>query len=158
VIVIVGLVILIAAAIAAVAGVLGNSGSGHALPHDFAVLGYHVTGSTGTLFLYGIVVGAAGLLGLSLLLAGVRRTSRRARDARRGLRHSRRETAAVSQERDDLIGQRDTARAYTAGTPGNGTTGSGAAPQPGPADGRHSPGVPADAPARSASPANRSWP
>lgn len=136
-IVIVGLVILIAAAIAAVVGVLGNSGSGHALPHDFAVLGYHVTGSTGTLFLYGIVVGAAGLL---------------------GLRHSRQETAAVSQERDDLIGQRGTARAYTVGTPGNGTTGSDAAPQPGPADGRHSPGVPADAPARAASPANRSRP
>jgi hypothetical protein len=159
VIVIVGLVILIAAAIAAVAGVLGNSGSGHALPHDFAVLGYHVTGSTGTLFLYGIVVGAAGLLGLSLLLAGARRTSRRARDARRGLRQSRRETAAVSQERDDLVGQRNTARAYTAGTSGNGTAGgSDAAPQPGPADGRHSPGVPADAPARAASPANRSRP
>ena len=120
-IVIVGLVILIAVAIAAVAGVLGNSGSGHPLPHDFAVLGYHVTGSTGTLFLYGIVVGAAGLLGLSLLLAGARRTSRRGRDARRGLRQSRRETAAVSQERDDLIGQRDTARAQTASTLGNGT-------------------------------------
>ena len=56
--IIVGLVILIAAVIVAVAGVLANSGSGHALPHDFAVLGYHVTGSTGTLFLYGIVVGA----------------------------------------------------------------------------------------------------
>jgi hypothetical protein len=71
---------------------------------------------------------------------------------------SRRETAAVSQERDDLIGQRDTARAYTAGTPGNGTTGSDAAPQPGPADGRHSPGFPTDAPARAASPANGSRP
>jgi hypothetical protein len=97
VIVILGLVILIAALIVAVVGVLSNSGSGHALPHDFAVLGYHVTGSTGTLFLYGIVVGAAGLLGLGLLLAGARRTSRRGRDARRGLRQSRRETAAVRQ-------------------------------------------------------------
>ncbi|HXO23785.1 MAG TPA: GlsB/YeaQ/YmgE family stress response membrane protein, partial [Streptosporangiaceae bacterium] len=44
--------------------------SGHPLTHHFAVFGYHVTGSTGTLFLYGIVVGALGLLGLSLLLAG----------------------------------------------------------------------------------------
>ena len=42
------------------------------------MFGYHVTGSTGTLFLYGIVVGALGLLGPSLLLAGARRTSRRA--------------------------------------------------------------------------------
>jgi len=158
VIIIVGLVILIAAVIAAVAGVLANSGSGHALPHDFAVLGYHVTGSTGTLFLYGIVVGAAALLGLSLLLAGARRTSRRGRDARRGLRQSRRETAAVSQDRDDLIGQRDTARASTASTPGSGTTGSDASAQPGPTDGRPGRGVPADAAAPAESSANGSRP
>ena len=95
-IIIIGLVILIAAVVAGVAGVLSNSGSGHPLTHPFAVFGYHVTGSTGTLFLYGIVVGALGLLGLSLLLAGARRTSRRGREARRGLTQSRRETAAVS--------------------------------------------------------------
>jgi hypothetical protein len=112
-IIIIGLVILVAAVVAGVAGVLSNSGSGHALTHHFAVFGYHVTGSTGTLFLYGIVVGALALLGLSLLLAGARRTSRRGRQARRGLTQSRRETAAVSQDRDDLIGQRETARAYT---------------------------------------------
>jgi hypothetical protein len=41
--------------------------------------------------------------------------------ARRGLRQSRRETAAASQERDDLISERDTARAYTASNLGNGT-------------------------------------
>jgi len=158
VIIIVGLVILIAEVIAAVAGVLANSGSGHALPHDFAVLGYHVTGSTGTLFLYGIVVGAAALLGLSLLLAGARRTSRRGRDARRGLRQSRRETAAVSQDRDDLIGQRDTARASTASTPGSGTAGSDASAQPGPTDGQPGPGVPAGAPAPAESSANGSRP
>ena len=46
-----------------VAGVLGNGGSGHALTHGFAVFGYHVTGSTGTLFLYGIVVGAVACSG-----------------------------------------------------------------------------------------------
>jgi len=119
-IVIIGLVILVAAVVAGVAGVLSNSGSGHALTHPFAVFGYHVTGSTGTLFLYGIVIGALALFGLSLLLAGARRTSRRGREARRGLLQSRRETAAVSQDRDDLISQRDTARAYTASTLGNG--------------------------------------
>ena len=118
-IIIIGLVILIAAVVAGLAGVLSNSGSGHPLTHHFAVLGYHVTGSTGTLFLSGILVGALAMLGLSLLLAGARRTSRRGRQARRGLTQSRRETAAVTQERDDLIGQRETARAYTAGTPGN---------------------------------------
>ncbi len=88
------------------------------------MFGYHVTGSTGTLFLSGIVVGALGLLGLSLLLAGARRTSRRGREARRGLTQSRRETAAVTQDRDDLLGQRETARAYTASTLGDGPAGS----------------------------------
>jgi hypothetical protein len=117
-IIIIGLVILVAAVVAGVAGVLSNGGSGHTVTH-FAVFGYHVTGSTGTLFLYGIVVGALGLFGLSLLLAGARRTSRRGREARHGLRQSCRETAAVSQDRDDLISQRDTARAYTASTLGN---------------------------------------
>jgi len=127
-IIIIGLVILIAAVVAGVAGVLSNSGSGHALTHPFAVFGYHVTGSTGTLFLYGIVVGALALLGLSLLLAGARRTSRRGREARRGLTQSRRETADVSQDRDDLLDQRETARAYTASTLGNRPVASGRGP------------------------------
>jgi hypothetical protein len=120
-IVILGLIVLVGAVIVGVAGVLSNGGSGHALTHGFAVFGYHVTGSTGTLFLYGIVVGAVALAGLSLLLAGARRTSRRGRAARHGLKQSRRETAAISQDRDDLIDQRETARAYTASTLGNGT-------------------------------------
>ena len=111
-IVVIGLVILVAAVIAGVAGVLSNGGSGHALTHPFAVFGYHVTGSTGTLFLYGIVVGAVALFGLSLLLAGARRTSRRGREARRGLKRSRRETAAASQDRDDLLDEREAARLY----------------------------------------------
>jgi len=125
-IIIVGLVFLVAAVVAGVAGVLANSGHTHTVTH-FAVLGYHVTGSTGTLFLYGIVVGALAMLGLSLLLAGARRTSRRGRDARRGLARSHRETAAVRADRDDLISQRDTARAYTASTASNGD-GNAAAP------------------------------
>ena len=97
-IVILGLIILLAAVIIGVAGVLGNGGGAHTLTDDgFAVFGYHVTGSTGTLFLYGIVVGAVALFGLTLLLAGARRTSRRGSAARRGLKQSRRETAAASQ-------------------------------------------------------------
>ena len=120
-IIIIGLVILVAAVVAGVGGVLANSGSGHALTHGFAVFGYHVTGSTGTLFLYGIVVGVAGVLGLGLLLAGARRTSRRGSAARRGLKQSRRETAAATQARDDLIDQREAARAYTASSLGTGT-------------------------------------
>jgi hypothetical protein len=108
-IIIIGLIILVVAAIAGVAAVLGNAGHGHDLTSSFSMLGYHVTGSTGALFLYGIVVGAVAMLGLALLLGGARRSSRRGIVARRSLRQSRRETTAVSQDRDDLIGQRDEA-------------------------------------------------
>jgi hypothetical protein len=115
-IIVIGLVILVAAVVVGVAGVLSNGGSGHALVHPFAAFGYHVTGPTGTLFLYGIVTGAIAVAGLGLLLAGARRTSRRGREARRSLLQSRRETAAVSAARDDLVGQRETARANTGST------------------------------------------
>ena len=118
-IIILGLIIVVAAVVVGVAGVLGN-GSTHGLAHSFSVLGFHVTGS-GTVFLYGMAVGAIALFGLWLLLTGARRTSRRGSAARRGLRQSRhetavsrQETAAVAKDRDELIGQRDTARAYTA--------------------------------------------
>ena len=147
-IVILGLIILVAAVAVGVAGVLGN-GDAHGPAHGFSVLGYHVTGS-GTVFLYGIAVGAVALLGLWLLLAGARHTSRRGSAARRGLSQSRRETAqsreetaAVAKDRDELIGQRDTARAYTASTLGNGApAGNGAPPadlNPGQDDGRGGP-------------------
>lgn len=102
-----GLVILIAAIVVAVAGVVTNSGSGHDLGGSFSVFGYHVTGSTSTLFLCGIIVGAAALLGLALLLSGARRGN----VARRSMRRSRREQTVIDRERDDLVDQRDTARA-----------------------------------------------
>jgi hypothetical protein len=118
-IIIIGLIIFVAAVVVGVAGVFGNGGT-HGLAHGFSVLGYHVTGS-GTVFLYGIAVGVIALFGLWLLLTGARRTARRGSAARRGLKksrqetaQSRQETAAVSKARDDLIDQRDTARAYTA--------------------------------------------
>ena len=107
-IIIFGLVVLLAAVIVGLTGVLSNSGDGHALTDGFAVFGYHITGSTGTLFLYGIVVGAVGLIGLGLLLAGARRTSRRGRIARHDLTESRRETADAYQDRDRLAEQRNT--------------------------------------------------
>jgi hypothetical protein len=47
------------------------------------VTGYRLSGSTGTVFLFGIMVGAVAPLELSLLLAGARRTASRAADARR---------------------------------------------------------------------------
>ncbi|MDA8262228.1 MAG: hypothetical protein M0Z47_05285 [Actinomycetota bacterium] len=116
-IVIVGLVILIVAVVVAVAGVLANSGSGHALSHGFAVFGYHVTGSTGTLFFYGDLVGAIALLGLSLLLVGARWTSRRGKAARHGLSQSRSQADALRKERDDLIEGQDSGSRETVDPP-----------------------------------------
>lgn len=117
VLVVVGLVLLVAALILGVAGVLANAGTAHALTHTFSVFGYHVTGSTGTLFLYGIVIGAIAMFGLSLLLAGARRTSRRGQDARRGLQRSRQETAAAVRDRDDLSDRRAPVGAEHRGRP-----------------------------------------
>jgi len=108
--VILGLILLVAATIVGLAGVLGNTGSGHELAGGFSVFGYDVTGSTGELFLYGIAVGTIAMLGLSMLLAGASRTARRGRDAPTELKQSRRETAQVSQDRDDLLRQRDNDR------------------------------------------------
>lgn len=123
IIIIIGLIILVAAVVVGVAGVLSDTdtdtGSRHGLTDGFEVFGYHVTGSSGTLFLDGIIVGAVALFGLSLLLTGARRTSRRGHAARHGLKQSRRETAAAGKDRDGLIDQRDTARAETASTRGN---------------------------------------
>ena len=102
-IVIVGLVVLLVAVIVGFTGVLTNAGAAHPLTENFSVFGYHVTGSTGTLFLFGIVVGAVGMLGLSVLLAGARRSAGRGRDARRELKRSQRETAFLTRDRDKLL-------------------------------------------------------
>ena len=102
-IVIVGLVVLLVAVIVGFTGVLTNAGAAHPLTENFSLFGYHVTGSTGTLFLSGIVVGAVAMLGLSVLLAGARRTAGRGRDARHELTRSQRETAFLNQERDQRL-------------------------------------------------------
>jgi hypothetical protein len=80
--VVVGLIILLAAAIVSIVGALSNAGAAHPLTENFSVFGYHVTGSTGSLFFFGIMVSVVALLGLSVLLVGARRTADRDRDAR----------------------------------------------------------------------------
>ncbi|WP_329096369.1 hypothetical protein [Streptomyces sp. NBC_01439] len=112
-ILILGLIILIAATAVGLAGVFGNTGAEHDLGvgGDFAIFGYHVTGSTGSLFLSGIIVGAVAFLGLTLVMMGARRSARRSAQARRERGTTRREAAVVDRERDDLIKQRDDARA-----------------------------------------------
>jgi hypothetical protein len=101
--VIVGLIVLLLAVIIALMGVLGNTGPTHPLAENFSVFGYHVTGSTGALFLFGIVIGAVAMLGLSVLLAGAWRTAGRGRAARHDLAMSQRETAFANRDRDTLL-------------------------------------------------------
>jgi hypothetical protein len=114
-IVIIGLFVLAVATVVGLVGVLSNAGPTHQLTETFSLLGYHVTGSTGTLFLFGIVVGAVGVLGLAVLLAGARRTAARGRDARRQLARSQRETAFINRDRADLIEHQNRSAADTFG-------------------------------------------
>src|SRR6202047_3206779 len=104
-IVIVGLVVLLFAVSVGCRGVLNKTGAARPLSENFSVLGYHVTGSTGTLFLFGIVIGALAMLGLSVLLAGARRTAGRGRDARSELQRSQREAEFVNRDRDPGLEQ-----------------------------------------------------
>ncbi len=101
--VIVGLVVLLAAVAVGVIGVLTNAGAAHLLTDHFAVVGYHVTGSTGSLFLYGIVVGAVAGVGLSVLLTGARRAVNRGRDARHELQTGRQDSAPVAHHPDTQL-------------------------------------------------------
>src|ERR1700676_1913495 len=98
-IVIGGLVFLLFGVIVGFTGVLTNAGAAHPLTENFSVFGYHVTGSTGTLFLFGIVIGAVAMLGLSVLLAGARRTAGRGRAPRPQLNRPQRKTEFLNQER-----------------------------------------------------------
>lgn len=95
-IVIVGLVVLLFAVVVGFTGAITNAGAAHPLSENFSVLGYHVTGSTGALFLFGIAIGALAMLGMSVLLAGAQRTAGRGRDARRELKRSQREAEFVN--------------------------------------------------------------
>jgi len=61
------LFLILFAVIVGFTGVLTMRGPLTPLSENFSVLGYHVTGSTGTLFLFGIVIGALAMLGMSVL-------------------------------------------------------------------------------------------
>ncbi|WP_054811172.1 hypothetical protein [Nocardia arizonensis] len=97
-IILLGLLVLIAAVVVGVAGVAANSGEVRTDTSDFGVFDYHFSASAGELFLYGMAVGAIGMLGLSLLLMGVRQSSRRNSATRRELRKTRKEAAAARRD------------------------------------------------------------
>jgi hypothetical protein len=104
-IIIIGSIVLVVAAILAIAGVGTNMNASHPLGGDFAIFGQHASNaSTGRLFLYGIVVGIAAALGLSILYGAIlRRLS--SRRLRRELKDSRGETTALRMDHDRLARQ-----------------------------------------------------
>lgn len=81
--IIVGLILLVLAALAVVAVLTGNSWELGATGHDLSIFGIslaHV--SVSSLFLGGLITGFVGLLGLVLIVIGSRRSVRRRREAR----------------------------------------------------------------------------
>ncbi len=98
-----GLLLLVVAVVIAVVGVLSNIGSSHLLTRSFEIFGYHITGSTGRLLLIGVVLGAAGVLGLNLLLAGLGRGIKRRVSTRRQLKADHKEQQRLAAERDQLL-------------------------------------------------------
>lgn len=64
-------------------GILSNRGTGHQVPGGFDALGYTMHGPTGQLFFWGIVVGCVAMLGLVLILGGLRGGVKRRGAARR---------------------------------------------------------------------------
>jgi len=104
-IVILGFLLLLAAGGIAVAGLAGNQGSA-AAGESFVLLGQSVTLSLGQIFLVGLVVGAVGMLGLSMLLGTFNRRSA-SRRSRSDLTASRRESAVLRDDRDRLTRRLD---------------------------------------------------
>jgi uncharacterized membrane protein YhiD involved in acid resistance len=100
-----GLLVLLLAALVLGAGVAGNDGGAHPLGGDFGIAGLQLTGlSVGELFLYGAVVGAVAMLGLSMVLGTFSRRVARHR-SRSLLRVSHRETDVLRGDRDRLSAQ-----------------------------------------------------
>jgi hypothetical protein len=80
---ILGLLLLAAAGVAGAVGVLSNRGAGHQMPGGFNALGYTMHGSTGQLLFWGFVTGCVAMLGLVLVLGGLRGGLKRRGTARR---------------------------------------------------------------------------
>lgn len=110
-IIVIGLIVLVIALIFAVAGVETNMDINQHPGGNFAIFGQHLTNpSTGQIFLYGIVVGIAAALGISILYwAFLRRLS--ARKLRRELKEARSESSTLRSDLDRLTQQLDKERA-----------------------------------------------
>jgi hypothetical protein len=100
-----GLLLLVIAAVVGLVGIFTNLGSSHQLGRTVDLLGYHLHGSTGKLLLAGVIIGAVGMLGLNMLLAGVGRGFKRSISQRKERRSEQRQTKSVVQDRDHLAAE-----------------------------------------------------
>ena len=91
-----GLFLFAAAVVVGIAGTSANTGSEHQLVGGFGIFGYHVHGSAGKLFLAGIVIGAAGVLGFIMVAEGLRRNAALRRELFRFRRDARARRRAVA--------------------------------------------------------------
>ena len=107
----IGLIVLAIALIFAVAGVETNMDIGQHPGGNFAIFGQHLSSpSTGQIYLYGIVIGIAVALGMSILYwAFLRRLS--ARKLRRELKEARTETSTLRADLDRISQQLENERA-----------------------------------------------
>lgn len=110
----IGLVVLLVAAGLTLDVIVENTK--HLSP-DPSVVGQTLSGvNIGGFFLAGVVVGVVGLLGLTLLLAGLKRTRSRAKE-RKELRRESDSTGSLVAERDRLAAELDAERARSAALP-----------------------------------------
>jgi hypothetical protein len=100
-----GLLLLVIAAVVAVVGIFSNLGSSHQLGRTVDLLGYHLHGSTGKLLLVGVIIGAVGMLGLNMLLAGIGRGFKRTLSQRKERKSEVNETKSVVHDRDQLASE-----------------------------------------------------
>jgi hypothetical protein len=91
-----GLIVLTAAVVVGSVGVASNTGAAHQLPDGFSFLGYHVHGSVGEVFFGGMVVGVIGMIGLVMVVDGLRRNAAVRRELAKLRREDRTAPAAVT--------------------------------------------------------------
>ena len=93
-----GLLVLAAAVVVGAVGVASNTGTAHQLPDGFSIFGYHIHGSVGKLFFAGLMIGAIGMIGLVMVMDGLRRNAALRRELLRFRREARsRRTAPAVQ-------------------------------------------------------------
>jgi len=107
------LLLAVAGLVATIAG-LANSGSDH-LAGTFTLLGYDMNESSGRIFLYGTILGAIGMLGLNMLLAGIGRGLKSRVHSRQERKTEKKQASQMTQERDQLAHELQTERSANRG-------------------------------------------